>query len=119
MRPHSNLLVYDSGVLATPHVSRYFSPNLGVWNFVAGTYDTATKEAKLYINGSTAVATATVNDLGGPFTQGKFGIGVDASEGGRVVDEVGISFEGVFTPAQIAQLYNTGSGLTWPAVNSV
>jgi hypothetical protein len=99
-----------------------FSTTVGQWHFFCGTLDLVANTLKTYVDG---VLVDTVADVAGfdDADNGDFNILTDL--GGTpdalkiAVDEVGLSFSGAISAAQVLALYNAGAGVTYPGVTSI
>ncbi len=87
----------------------------GSWSFLAATYDHVTNILSLSVNAGTAQTAST-----GGVTGGTGGFVIGMSEGGwlfdGLIDEVGL-WKRVLSTSEISQLYNSGSGLSYPFSN--
>lgn len=113
----TNLIGMASGVSAAPP-----SP-VSNWFFIAYTYNNVTGQEKSYFNG-VLLLTGTIGPFVSSFPKSVFESSVGQQDfvppfKTQTVDEIGISMTAIYTAAQILALYNSGNGLTWPAVNSV
>lgn len=106
-----DFVVQPSGSTFTPAIG------LGVFFFVCYTYTAATGVERVYINGALASTTSSAPMVGSSDAILEMGF----SRGGSVsrFDEFGFSLGQVYSAARTTALYNTGSGVTWPAVNSI
>jgi hypothetical protein len=94
----------------------YYFPDQ--WYFVAGVYDHAGQEIRLYVNDLTVV-TLSVTTGASSATEENFTIGsrktdstYDLSFDGTI-DEIGV-WNRALTAAEVATLYNSGAGLSYP-----
>lgn len=97
------------------------------WVFVCGTLSTTTGVLSLYhnMNGILQSFSRPVPP-NTPFTDWSAADSIDVQIDGNlsssqsgVVDEVGVLLDKPITLAQVTGLYNSGSGVTWPAVKSI
>lgn len=85
------------------------APQVGVWTHLAGVYDAASQQARLYVNGQLA---ATVSDATSWQANGRFLVGRTLDVGGvgtgdhfpGVIDNVR-AYQGALTSGQVAALY--------------
>jgi hypothetical protein len=103
--------------VTTPNLSW----TLGSWHMIAGTYDKTAHTINIYVDGILSVTTPDIlvyPDLTNSFwslkTPNPIGTVPDF-----ICDELGLCLNGALTPAQITALWNGGSGVTWPAVNTI
>ncbi len=101
----------ESGVAVRLTVAAALSTG---WRHIVFTYDGSTRDAILYIDGSSA-ATATGSSGGNAGT--KFFIGHSADSGTELttgyMDETGL-WNKVLSPSEVTELWNSGSGLAYP-----
>jgi hypothetical protein len=98
-----------------------------VWCFYCATFNNASKQLSLYINNAAVVQSTAPLALTAAQVHGFYqilqartsSIPQNQLVGLLNVDEIGFSTGKVYSGAQVTALYNSGNGLTWPAVNSV
>lgn len=88
------------------------------WIMYTHTFNASTKEAEVFINGTSAGTvtnsnwTETRNGTATTFI-GAYGVGFDAGYFDGKIDELGV-WSRVLTDDEIVELYNSGSGLAYP-----
>lgn len=98
------------------HIASVFLPFTTDWFFVCGVYDKSAAKVRLYVNALTVNEVAT----GLLTTSQTLNINLLYNYiGYAVLDELGIVTDTAISAAQVASLYNGGSGVTWPAVSSI
>ena len=92
--------------------------NVGDWHFVVANFPTSTRKTKICIDGGAWVESADAADIAGAETSGPNMEGPDYIGGGPlqslVLDEIGFVQDKIITDDQVAYLYNSGNGRTWP-----
>jgi len=94
--------------------STFHAYTAGAWVHVVQTYDSATKQIKMYINGSLV---QTVTTAGGNVKSNSSALYLGSSGGNGpfngLIDEVAI-WSRALSGTEISTLYNGGSGVTYP-----
>jgi hypothetical protein len=85
--------------------------------FLCGTYDKDTELTRLYVNGNAPIVSFSTVSFPA-YVNGGAQMG-SISNNATHVDEFGVNMKKRFTDAQVLELYNSGAGLTWPAVSEV
>lgn len=97
-----------------------FSPALGTWYFLHFFYDPVSQKVGYSINNGSAVVAAGpppsfTPGLGGGFLEFfQRWPNPDTANTGIIVDEFGMKLSRILTPSEVAFLYNSGAGRTWP-----
>lgn len=101
-----------SGTITQVLANTFGAPATGTWYFVSASYNATTKQLKISVNGGTADTATLTGTPRGNSTAGTnlfyLGSGI-----GLRADELGM-WGVVLTTAEIATLYNSGSGVTSP-----
>lgn len=109
-------VLVDSNLTVSEQFNVVHPMPAGVWHFVCVTLEKATKVLSLYVDGAfvqSLVTTLIFPDC----PQGELRGGTtDPGAEDFTIDEIGLSLNSCFTPAQVAWLYNAGGGRTWPTV---
>ncbi len=96
-------------------VTDSFYPDIDDWTFLVGWHDATANTINLQVNARTVVSSSHsggVNAGSAAFTIGPYSV-LSNYATGCDIDEVGI-WKRVLTGGEIAQLYNSGDGITYP-----
>lgn len=110
---NSHLVCYSRGSTNFSTASSSNSITTNTWHYAVFTYNAATNDAKIYIDGSadgTSSGTPS-SSAGGTFKLGQMGDFNDREWRGRL-DEMGV-WNRVLSPSEITELWNSGSGLSY------
>ena len=102
-----------------PFAPAPFRPTLGVWYFVHAFFDPVLTQVGYSINNGSNLYDPTLGATFAPFPNGRLQIGQTWSSGDTTtnaitIDELGFRLDRKLTPTEVAFLYNSGSGRTWP-----
>lgn len=106
-----------SATVSTPNLAW----NLGDWHLIACTYDKTAHTLNIYIDGVLSVTGADpyvyVDLTNSNFTFNQTSHAAESFD--FVIDEFGLSTKGALAQSQVTSLWNTGAGVTWPAVQGI
>lgn len=115
-------LQHNNAVTFAEATSPNLSWTLGSWHMIAGTYDKVAQTLNIYAD---SVLVASVPDiLVYPDLSDSFWALNSANPFAVTIpdfifDECGLCLNGALTQAQITSLWNGGTGVTWPTVNTI
>lgn len=113
-------VIFRTGDGSASHdlASTYAVADIKDWHHWVFTYETSTKEKRIYTDGSpngsaTTTHGATLYDNTADFYLGRETVGFASLDREKDMDEVGI-WNRVLTEAEVTELYNGGAGLAYP-----